>query len=100
MAKRRVVWTKNSEVQLKAILIFFNKRNKSPEYSKKLYMQFKSKLKIVADKPELGIQTKIENIRGLIVGDYILFYEIQNDRILVLKVWDCRQNPDKLDIPK
>lgn len=100
MAKRKIVWTKNSEIQLKEILIYFKNRNKSSHYSIKLYRQFKDKLKIVADKPELGIQTKFEKVRGLIVGDYILFYEILEDRILVLKVWDCRQNPENLDIPR
>lgn len=100
MAKRKVVWTKNAEIQLKEILIYFKNRNKSSDYSKKLYKQFKAKLKIVAEKPELGIQTKFEKIRGLILGDYILFYEILKDRILVLKVWDCRQNPEKLNIPR
>lgn len=100
MVKRKIVWTKNSEIQLKEILIYFKSRNKSSHYSKKLYKQFKEKLRIVAEKPELGIQTKLEKVRGLIVGDYILFYEILDDKILVLKVWDCRQNPKKLDIPR
>lgn len=100
MAKRKIDWTKNSQIQLKEILIYFKKRNKSSQYSQKLYSQFKEKLKVVAQNPELGIKTNLEKIRGLIVGDYILFYEILDDRILVLKVWDCRQNPEKLDIPR
>ena len=42
MAKRReVVWTKNSEIQLQEILEFFTLRNKSNQYSQKLYKQFK-----------------------------------------------------------
>ncbi len=98
MAKRKVVWTKNAEVQLKEILIYFKNRNKSPQYSRKLFKQIKVKLKIIAEKPEIGIQTKMGKTRGLIIGDYIIFYEIQDDKILVLKVWDCRQNPDRLNI--
>lgn len=100
MAKREVVWTRNSELQLQEILDFFAKRNKSGQYSQKLYKKFKAKLKTAAQRPDLGIKTKLEQIRGLIVGDHILFYEILNDKILVLKGWDCRQNPDKLDIPR
>ncbi len=100
MAKREVVWTRNSEIQLQEILEFFTKRNKNGQYSQRLYNKFKAKLKTAARRPDFGIKTKLEQIRGLIVGDYILFYEILNDKILVLKVWDCRQNPDKLDIPR
>lgn len=100
MAKRAVIWTKVSEIQLQEILEFFAERNKSGQYSRELYRKFKMELKTAAKKPELGIKTKLNQIRGLIIEDYILFYEILEDRILILKVWDCRQNPDKLNIPR
>lgn len=100
MANREVVWTRNSEIQLQEILEFFATRNKSSRYSLKLYKKFKSELNRVAQNPEIGIKTKLALIKGLIVGDYILFYEIFEDKIMVLKVWDCRQNPEKLDIAR
>lgn len=100
MARREVIWTKVSEIQLKEILEFFTNRNKSGEYSRKLYKKFKAELKTVSKNPELGIKTKLDLIRGLIIEDYIIFYEILEDRIIILKVWDCRQNPDKLNIPR
>lgn len=100
MAKRSVIWTKNSEIQLQEILNYFTIRNKSVLYSRKLYKKFKRELTIVSKDPELGLKTKLDKIRGLIVDDYILFYEIFEDRILILKVWDCRQNPAKLNIPR
>lgn len=100
MAGREVIWTKNSEIQLQEILEFFTKRNKSNLYSKKLYKKFRAELIAVSKNPESGIKTKLDDIRGLIIEDYILFYEILEDRIIVLKVWDCRQNPDNLNIPR
>ena len=100
MARREVIWSKNSEIQLQEILEFFTKRNKSGLYSRKLYKKFKTELTTVSKNPDLGIKTKLDQIRGLIIEDYILFYEILEDRIIILKVWDCRQNPDKLNIPR
>jgi plasmid stabilization system protein ParE len=100
MAKREIIWTKVSEIQLQEILEFFTKRNKSRLYSKKLYKKFKTEIKIAAKNPEFGIKTKLDQIRGLIIEDYIIFYEILEDRIMILKVWDCRQDPDKLNIPR
>lgn len=100
MANREVVWTRNSEIQLQEILEFFTARNKNGQYSRKLYRKFKSELNKVAQNPEIGIKTRLALIKGLIIGDYILFYEIFEDKIMVLKVWDCRQNPEKLDIAK
>ena len=100
MAKREVIWTNISEIQLQEILEFFTKRNKSTQYSGKLYKKFKSELISASKNPEIGISTKFDQIRGLIIEDYIIFHEILADRIMVLKVWDCRRNPDKLNIPR
>ena len=100
MAKREVIWTRVSEIQLHEILEFFTQRNKSTQYSRKLYSKFKSELKTVAKNPDVGVKTKLNQIRGLIIEDYIVFYEILEERIIVLKVWDCKQNPDKLGIPR
>ena len=100
MARREVIWTKVSEIQLQEIFEFYTKRNKSGLYSRKLYKKFKTELLTAAKNPEIGIKTKLDQIRGLIIEDYILFYEILEDRILILKVWDCRKDPDKLNIPR
>jgi len=71
MAARKVVWTRNSEIQLQEILDFFTNRNKSIQYSRKLYLKFKTELLIASKTPEIGIKTKLEQKRGLIVNDYI-----------------------------
>ena len=74
MAKRKIVWTKNAEIQLQEILEFFIKRNKSGLYSRKLYKKFKTELITVSKNPEIGIRTKPDQIRGLIIEDYTLFH--------------------------
>lgn len=99
MAKRKVVWSTLAERETKKILSYFLNRNKSATYSRKLYRLFQGELNRLAKYPEAGLKTKLTNVRGLVVRDYILFYELFDDRIVVLKVWDCRQNPDKLNIP-
>ena len=100
MVERIVVWTRNSKIQLQKILEFFKHRNKSSLYGQKLYKKFVAELNKAARQPEIGVKTKLANIRGLIIGDYILFYEILPDSILVLKIWDSRQDPDKQEIPR
>jgi hypothetical protein len=100
MAKREIVWARSSEIQLQEILEFYRNRNKSNVYSFKLYDKFVSELSKASRKPEIGIKTRLKNIRGLIIDDYILFYEIFPEKIVVLKVWDCRQDPEKLNIQR
>jgi hypothetical protein len=46
----------------------------------------------------MGTRTDFETVRGLIVDDFILFYEATPEQIIVHTIWDCRQNPDNLQI--
>jgi len=65
----------------------YAERNRSKIYSEKLYRKFNKDLKLLLKHPDLGISTEIESVRGLIVDDYILFYEdtelIKQNRTLV-----------------
>ena len=98
MAKRKIVWSHRANVKLFEILDFYAERNKSTTYSKKLYKKFKKELSLLLKQPEIGTKTDIESVRGLIVEEYVLFYEATPNMIIVHTVWDCRQNPDDLII--
>jgi toxin YoeB len=44
----------------------------------------------------MGIPTSDPKVRHKLVRDYPLFYELREDSIVILTVWDHRQDPDKL----
>lgn len=96
MGRRKIIWSGKANRKLFEILEFYAQRNKSKTYSIKLYQRFKNELSILIKQPEIGIKTEIESVRGLIVDDYILFYEFDSEKLIVLTLWDCRQNPDDL----
>lgn len=98
MAKRKIIWSHRAEIKLFKILEFYTERNKSKTYSSKLYQRLNIELKTLLKQPEIGLNTEIESVRGLIIGDYILFYEFDNEIITIHSIWDCRQNPDDLRI--
>jgi len=98
MAKRKIIWSHRAEIKLFKILEFYAKRNKSRTYSAKLYQRLNKELKILLKQPNVGLNTEIESVRGLIVDDYILFYEYDKEKIIVHSIWDCRQNPANLSI--
>jgi len=90
MVKRKIVWSHRARIKLYEILKFYNDRNKSNTYSKKLYSRINKELGLIKRQPEIGIRTEIELVRGLIIGDYIIFYQNYMDKIVVHSVWDCR----------
>ncbi|MCF8297245.1 MAG: type II toxin-antitoxin system RelE/ParE family toxin [Saprospiraceae bacterium] len=98
MVKSKIIWSHLAEIKLYKILEFYIDRNGNKSYSIKLYNKFNKELKLLIKHPEIGMKTHIESIRGLIIDDYIFFYEIENNNIIIHTVWDCRQNPDDLII--
>jgi toxin YoeB len=98
MAQRKVIWSPRAQIRLYDILEYFAQRNKSRSYSAKLYRTFTKELAFVSKQPDIGIRTELDDIRGLIVGDYILFYETTPTQIIVHTLWDCRQDPNSLKI--
>ncbi len=80
------------------ILEFYTERNKSKTYSKKLYTKFNKELSLPLKQPEIGIKTELDSVRGLIVEEFILFYEVTDEMIIIHTLWDSRQNPADLRI--
>jgi len=98
MAKRKIIWSHKARIKLFDILLYYSARNQNKTYSRKLYLKINREIKLLVKQPEIGILTSDESIRGLIVDDYIIFYESQPERIIIHTIWDCRQNPDDLRI--
>jgi plasmid stabilization system protein ParE len=98
MVKRKIVWTHRAKIKLFEILEFYSVRNKNTSYSKKLYKKIKKETSLLIKQPEIDSKTDIESVKGLIIEEYILFYEYTSELIIILTVWDCRQNPEKLII--
>jgi toxin YoeB len=96
MASRRIVWSETAKLELKNIFEYFNFRNKSKLYSLKLNTLIHTELKILLQQPTIGKKTDSINVRGLLIGNYYIFYEINEIHIIILFVWDTRQNPKRL----
>jgi len=94
MAKRKIVWSNRAKIRLYAILDFYIIRNKSKAYSIKLQKIISKEVNLLLKQPDLGMKTSDDSIRGLIIGNYIVYYEITDDKIIIHTLWDSRQNPD------
>ncbi len=94
---RRVIWTSKAYAIFTSILEFYIERNKSKTYSRKLNKEVNEIIKLLLDHPFLGIKTDFKDIRVLIKDEYKIFYQIKHDELVILLVWDCRQNLDFLN---
>jgi plasmid stabilization system protein ParE len=99
MGKRKIIWSPRAKIKLFEILDFYTTRNQSPAYSKKLFQRFRKELNTLTKQPYLGHKTDDDSVRGLIVEKYfILYYAFTDHQIILLTIWDCRQNPEDLVI--
>jgi len=96
MVERRIVWSISAKLQLKSIFEYYNFTNKSKIYSLKLNTLIQTELKALLNQPNIGKKTDLINVRGLLIENYFIFYEINEIHILILSVWDTRQNPKRL----
>ncbi len=91
---KRIAWSKNAILSRKSIFKYWNNRNKSTLYSTKLNGLFTEALVIISNLPESSQESTKKNVRLKLVHDYYLVYEIFEDAILVIDIWDTRQNPE------
>ena len=93
---REIVWSESAIRDRVSIYRFWTSNNKSATYSDRLEQLFDECARILSLFPELGIRTDIEGIRVKTIRNYKLFYRVTNDRLVVLRLWDSRQDPDGL----
>ncbi len=98
MVSREVRWTNRAIKDKLLIYEYWAERNQSLEYPKKLEQLINEALNIIALFPNSGRRTDIEGIRVKTVRDYQIFYRISELAIIVITIWDTRQNPKKLTL--
>ena len=94
MAKYKVEWSFEARLDLIDILEFYRIRNKSSLYSKKLNSKITKSIKLISKNPLIGLHSQIDTVRALITGDYQIIYEIFDNVILIIMIWDCRRDPE------
>ena len=95
MAKR-VIWSEDAFRDKEQIYSYWNNRNKSNLYSRKLNRLFGDTIKSILQMPSIGKNTNIENVKRIIARNFFLIYEESETTLTILRIWDSRQEPDKL----
>lgn len=96
MAELNIFWTKTAVKQRNKTFNYWNKRNNSTEYSKKLNNSIKERTHLLKSNPKLGKQTDFKLTRMISLGHYSILYKVNNDQLIITGFWDNRQDPEKL----
>jgi len=92
MAKKEVVWSSLAEIQLQTVLEFYSERNGNSNYSLKLLDEVENLLETIFHSELIGRLTSNKFTRVIPLKTYLIFYEVNNDRIEIVAFWDNRQN--------
>ena len=79
---------------LEEILQFYDERNGSDRFSKKLMKMILKQTALLKTMPEIGRQTNFPGVRVLFVDRYGIEYQIRDKVILIVDIYSCQTNPD------
>lgn len=93
---KKIIWTEIAFKQRNTIFEYWNDRNKSKNYSKKLNTKIKEQTALLKSFPEIGVVTTFLKTRVIYLGYYSILYQILEKNIIIMGFWDNRQDPKKL----
>lgn len=96
MAQRKVIWTQTADRQFLSILEFWVENNQSNKYSKELIKVVSERAEQIAKNPLMFKKTDYGEHRVASLGNFSIFYLVENTRIIISAFWDNRQDPDRL----
>jgi len=94
-----VKWTKSALLDQASTFLYWNERNKSQTYSKKLLKEIRIAEKLIGENPLLGKISEVENVRSILVlRNFSIYYRVKFNEIEIVAFWDNRRNPENLEI--
>jgi hypothetical protein len=96
MGTINIFWTNTAYKQLNFVFEYWNKRNKSNLYSRKLFIKVFERIEILKTNPNIGKKTDFKDTRIISMGHYSNLYKNRTNEIIITGFWDNRQNPGKL----
>ena len=79
---------------LEAISNFFDERNGSDRFSKKLLKMIHKQVLLLKTMPEIGRLTDFSGVRVLFVERFGIEYQIRDNAVLIIDIYSCETDPD------
>ncbi len=95
---KKIKWSIRARQERLEILEYWANRNKSKVYSIKLSQEFLVNINLLPKAPYIGKSVQIEDVRFLIVRDYLIYYQINDTYIEIITIWDTRRDPKRFKL--
>jgi plasmid stabilization system protein ParE len=97
----RVLWTDSALSQLEDIYDYY-KIKASPRIAKKLVKTLIEETIVLESSPFIGVKEPLLSerpfeYRFLVKNNYKIIYRFNENLIRIISVFDCRQNPNKIE---
>ena len=79
---------------LESILNFFDERNGSDAFSKKVLKMIYKQIKLVSSMPEIGRMTDFPGVRILFIERFGIEYQIRDKVILIIDIYSCQTDSE------
>lgn len=79
---------------LETILTYFDERNGSSRFSKRILKMIHRQIKILKTMPEIVRLTDFPGVRILFVERFAIEYQIRDSVVLIIDIYSCQTNPD------
>jgi len=92
MAEKEIIWSKLAKLQLASVLEFYIHRNGNSNYSLKILSQVEDLLETLSKADLIGRLSSNKFTHVISMKVYLIYYEINGNRIEIVSFWDNRQD--------
>jgi len=89
-----IVYSPQFADSLETILNFFDERNGSNRFSRKLMKMIHRQIRMLSTMPEIGRLTDFPNVRIIYIERFGIEYQIRDKVILIINIYNCQTDPD------
>ena len=92
MAQKQIIWSNLAKTQFATILEYYFHRNGNSNYSLKLIDQVEDLLATLSKSDSIGRLSSNKITRVISFKVYLIYYEVNGNRIEIISFWDNRQD--------
>ncbi len=97
MPKFKIIWSSTAKAELQKIHDYFKFEKKTPEGAKSIVRDILKATREITFPSQYQIEENNPKYRRIVIRNYKIIYKEENNNILILRIFDSRQSPEKLN---